>query len=271
MQTSRRFDDQVALVTGSSRGLGRALALRLAAEGASVIVNSALTPVDGAGVAAEIKRTGGRAIYVRANMASEVELEALAELVRSRFGRIEIVIHNAAGGCECRADEIAWPDFERTFRTNTYALVVLARTLAPLMRDRGKMLYVSSFGALRAVPGYALVGASKAASEAIVRSLALELAPRIQVNTLRPSIMSTVSLRAFSLGEKFLELAATESPLGPARLEDLVNAALFLCSSDADYITGQTLDVDGGMSSSIFRSEWVGNGATAHEESCNVG
>ena len=110
----------------------------------------------------------------------------------------------------------------------------------------------------------------KAASEAIVRSLALELAPRIQVNTLRPSIMSTVSLRAFSLGEKFLELAATESPLGPARLTDLVSAALFLCSSDADYITGQTLDVDGGMSSSIFRREWVGNGTTPHEEARNV-
>src|SRR4051812_41029639 len=243
MSQPRRFEDKVALVTGSSRGLGKALARRLAAEGARVIVNSANTPVDGRLVAREIQDAGHRAVFVRASMESEADIQALAELVGRNFGRVDVVVHNAAGGCECEAVETTWQDFERTFRVNTFALIALARHLSPLMPDGGKMLFVSSFGATRAVPGYAVVGASKAASEALVRSLAMELAPRVQVNAIRPAVLPTVSLRAFSLADEFLRLTANEAPLGPGGIDEVIGAAAFLCSSEADYVTGQTLDV----------------------------
>jgi NAD(P)-dependent dehydrogenase (short-subunit alcohol dehydrogenase family) len=258
MAAARRFEGRIAVVTGSSRGLGRALALRLADEGATVIVNSSVTAVDGAHVAAEINQAGGRALYVRADMACEADIEALAQLIETRFGRVEIVIHNAAGGRSSAVTQTTWEDFERALRTNTYALIALARSLAHLMGEAGKLLYISSFGAIRAVPGYGAVGASKAASEAIVRSLAMELAPRIQANILRPFVFPTVSLRAFSVAEGLLEMAASQSPLGLPRIEDIVGAALFLCSRDADYITGQTLDVDGGMSTSALPAPTMG-------------
>lgn len=255
-RSSPRFSGKVALVTGSSRGLGQALGKALAREGASVVFNSSRTPFDGALVASAANQEAGQAIYVKADVASESDIAQIAELIEERFGRIDVIIHNAADGLECCASEVSWDDFERTFRTNTFALIALARSMAPLMNE-GKLLYVSSFGADRAVPGYGVVGASKAASEALVRSLAMELAPRIQVNTLRPAIIPTLSLRAFSLADEFLEMASHESPMGLGTIDDIVESALFLCSPEAGFITGQVLTVDGGMGTSVFRSSWA--------------
>jgi NAD(P)-dependent dehydrogenase (short-subunit alcohol dehydrogenase family) len=252
----QRFDGKVALVTGSSRGFGRALAERLGAEGATVLVNSWHTAVDGRNVAQGINERGGKAFFVRASMEREEDIAALGALVAERFGRLDVIVHNAAGGCECLAADTSWADFERTFRVNSFALIALARHLGPVLGERSKLVYISSFGSTRAVPGYAVVGASKAASEALVRSLAMELAPKTQVNCVRPSILPTVSLRAFSLADEFLAMTEEEAPSGLGQLEDGVGAVLFLASGDADYITGQCLDVDGGLSTSIHRARW---------------
>lgn len=251
-----RFDGKVALVTGSSRGLGRAIGLALAAAGASVVLNSSRTPFDGAVVASAASAEGGSAIYVRADIASEDDVARLAELIRERYGRIDIIVHNAADGRESKTTTARWSDFERALKTNAFALVSLARSLTPLMAE-GKMVYVSSFGSVRALPGYGVIGASKAAGEALVRSLAMELAPRIQVNGLRPGVLPTVSLRAFSLADEFLEMVRTETPMGPGTVEDVVRSALFLCSSEAGFVTGQMLAVDGGLESSVFRRSWM--------------
>jgi enoyl-[acyl-carrier protein] reductase III len=232
----------------------------LAKEGATVVLNSSRTPFDGAVVASEANDAGGEAIYVQADVSQEGDVEQIAQLIEDRFGRIDIVVHSAADGLESRTQEVDWSDFERTFRTNSYALVSLARSLGPLM-GKGKMLYISSFGAERAVPGYGVVGASKAAGEALVRSLAMELAPAVQVNGVRPAILPTVSLRAFSLADEFLEMAEREAPMGRGSIENVVDCALFLCSSEADFITGQVVPVDGGMGTTVFRKSWVSESA----------
>ncbi len=256
--TYGRFKGKVALVTGSSRGLGRVTAEKLAAEGATVIINSLNTPVDGRLVASNIQQQGGKALYVRADIADEPSVVAMAEMIRSNFGRLDILVHNAAGGCDAGILETTRQEFDRSFLTNTYALVTLARNMSPLMSAGSSIIYVSSFGAIRAILGYAIVGASKAASEAVVRSLALELAPKqIRVNAVRPSVIETVALRSFSRSETYLDLAIEETPIGLGTIEDVANSILMLCSSDANLITGQVLDVDGGWSTTIQRKELV--------------
>lgn len=221
-----------------------------------MVLNSSRTPFDGAVVASEVNDAGGKAIYVQADVSREEDVEQIAQLIEKRFGRMDIVIHSAADGLESRTQDVDWPGFERTFRLNSYALVSLASSFAPLMSE-GKILYISSFGAERAVPGYGVVGASKAAGEALVRSLAMELAPTVQVNGVRPAILPTVSLRAFSLADEFLEMAEREAPMGTGSIGNVVDCALFLCSSEADFITGQVVPVDGGMGTTVFRKSWI--------------
>ena len=269
--STSRFEGKVALVTGSSRGVGKAIGLALASEGATIVLNSSRTPFDGANVASEINRIGGRAIYVKADVSSEKDVEQMAQLIEERFGHLDVVVHNAADGVEAQTADVSWEDFERTFRTNSYALVSLARFMAPLAVNGGKILYISSFGADRGVPGYGVVGASKAASEALVRSLSMELAPTIQVNALRPAVVPTVSLQAFSFADKFLGMMRDESPLGLGDIGNIVDSALFLCSSQADFVTGQVLVVDGGMAAAIFRRNWHINGKSPEKSPVDHG
>ncbi len=249
----RRFQDKVALVTGSSRGLGRAIVQALSAEGAKVIVNSHRSAPDGRAVATGIQQAGGEAIYVSADVGSEADVRALAGVVERQYGGIDIIVHNAASGYERPICATTWPEFRTAVLVNTYALVLLARHLGPLRRDRSKVLYVSSMGAERALDGYGSVGAAKAASEAVIRSLALEWAPRTQANVIRPNIIPSVSLRSFSWADRLWQILEEETPLGIQDVGQLVAVALWLCSSDADYLTGQVITADGGLSATVYR------------------
>ncbi|MEU1626523.1 SDR family oxidoreductase [Streptomyces sp. NPDC020096] len=248
-----RFRGKVALVTGSSRGYGRAISRSLAAEGARVVLNSRRTPVDGRLAASEIQRAGGEAVYVSADIGDEASVGELAGVVERRFGGIDIIVHNAASGFERPIDATTWPEFEQAMRVNTYALIALARHFRPMFRDGGKFVYVSSIGAQLGLSGYGSIGAAKAASEAVIRSLALEWAPRVQANTVRPNIIPSVSLRSFTWADTLWKLFDEESPLGIQDIRQLVDVALWLCSSDSDYVTGQVISADGGMSTTMCR------------------
>ncbi|MER6617790.1 SDR family NAD(P)-dependent oxidoreductase [Streptomyces xantholiticus] len=249
------YAGKVALVVGSSRGLGRQVAELMADQGARVIVNSASTVVDGKNVARTITKNGGKARYVCADVASEDQVASMASLIQEKFGRLDIVVHCAAGGSEARVMDAAFPMFERTFRVNSYSLVTLARHLSPLMPAGSRFLYMSSMGAIRASHGYGVVGAAKAASEALVRSLALELAPlNITVNGVRTTAFPSLSLRYFSKGGDWLDICERESPLGPPQVDKIAETILLLCSQAAGYITGQVLNVDGGWLTSVLRN-----------------
>jgi NAD(P)-dependent dehydrogenase (short-subunit alcohol dehydrogenase family) len=248
-----RFEGQVALVTGSSRGYGRALARALAAEGAKVVLNSHRSAVDGRLLAAEINGAGGEAIYVATDIGEEKNIEALAGVVERQFGRIDVIVHNAPSGFERPIDATTLEEFERAMRVNTYALIAMARHFRPLFRERGKFLYVSSIGADLGLAGYGSIGAAKAASEAVIRSLALEWAPRIQANSIRPNIIPSVSLRSFTWADLLWKIIDEESPLGIQDMDRLVDVALWMCSADSDYVTGQVISADGGFSTTMCR------------------
>ncbi|MFD8982995.1 SDR family NAD(P)-dependent oxidoreductase [Streptomyces sp. NPDC059564] len=261
------YRDKVVLVVGSSRGLGRRVAELMAGQGARVVVNSASTAVDGRIVARAIKGAGGQASYICADVSDEEQVAAMAGLVREKFGRLDVVVHCAAGGSEARVIDATLPMFERTFSVNSYSLVTLARHLSPLMPAGSRFLYMSSVGAIRASHGYGVVGAAKAASEALVRSLALELAPSgITVNGLRTTAFPSLSLRYFSGGGDWLELCDREAPLGPPPPEKIAETILLLCSGGADYLTGQVLNLDGGWLTSVQRTvpSGAGPGPAAH-------
>nr|BBG91916.1 type I PKS [Streptomyces sp.] len=254
------FTGKVALVVGSSRGLGRAVAELMARQGAHVIVNSATTTVDGRLVAKAIKADGGRATYVRADVADEEQVAELAALVKERFGRLDVLVHCAAGGSEARVIDADREMFQRAFSVNSYSLITLVRHLAPLMPRGGKALYMTSVGAVRASMGYGVVGAAKAASESLVRALALELAPEgISVNALRATVFPTLSLHYFSKGDAWLDVCENESPMGAPPMEKVAETALLLCTGAADYVTGQVVNVDGGWLTTVHRPEAFGN------------
>ncbi|MEU4802863.1 SDR family oxidoreductase [Actinosynnema sp. NPDC023587] len=254
------FADRVALVTGSSRGIGRGIAELFGGQGARVVVNSAGSPVDGRLVARSIREAGGRAVYVRADVGLEEHVAELAALVRERFGRLDVLVHCAAGGAASPIAEAGYDKFERAMRINSYSLIALARHLGPLMPRGGKVLYLSSMGSIMATPGgYGLVGAAKAASEALVRSLAHEFADRgISVNALRTTAVRTLSLRYFATADAFLKIAREEAPMGAPPLLKVAETALLLCTPAADYVTGQVVNVDGGWLSSLHRPDLFG-------------
>lgn len=261
-RVSERFSGKVALVTGSSRGLGRAISAKLAAEGATVVLNSVRSVLDGQLAARRIAEAGGRAVYVQADVGDEADLRRLAGVVGDRYGRLDLLVHNAAGGVETTAVDAGYAGFEVSLRTNAYALLALTSMLRPLMPPGSRVVYMSSFGAVRAVPGYAVVGAGKAAAEALVRSLAMELAPEgIGVNAVRASVLPTASLRYFSLGEEFLRIARAETPTGLPDLEATADAVLLLCEPAGRYLTGQTVEVDGAWNTSMWRESFRADAA----------
>jgi enoyl-[acyl-carrier protein] reductase III len=225
----------------------------MAAEGATAVVNSHRSTADGRSVAREIQRSGGQALYVSADMGVEEEVRALADVIIQKYGAIDIIVHNAVSGCERPMDRVTWSEFELAMRVNTFGLISLANCFRNHRREGSKLLYVSSVGAGRALQGYGPVGASKAASESVIRSLALEWAPTTQANVVRPNMIPTVSLNAFSWAEGLNKIVDAETPLGVGSIDQLASVALWLCSSEADYVTGQTITVDGGWGATLYR------------------
>jgi enoyl-[acyl-carrier protein] reductase III len=239
------FDGASVLVTGGTRGIGKATALRFASLGATRIALGYMRGDQAAEeTAAELTELGVEAVLVRGNVASHRVAEEVAAL-----GRLDVLVHAAATGVIRPALETEDKHWDWTLAANARALLSLARAAAPSMPPGSSIVGISSLGSTRVLEDYALVGASKAALEALVRYLAVELAPRgIAVNCVSAGVVDTGALEHFPRREDMLELGK-RNPVG--RLvtpEDVAACVTFLCSPDAAMIRGQTLLVDGGGS-----------------------
>ncbi len=232
------------LVTGGSRGIGRAIALRFARDGAKRVAIGYLRNDRAAEeTAEELRALGAEPVLVRGNVTSERVLDEVRAL-----GPLDVLVHNAATGVIRPALETEDKHWDWTLNANARALLQLARAAVPQMPAGSSIVAISSLGAQRVLENYVLVGTSKAALEALVRYLGVELAPRIRVNAVSGGVVETGALEHFPNREEMLRAGAA-NPVG--RLvtpEDIAGAVAFLCSPDADMVRGQTLVIDGGFS-----------------------
>ena len=244
------FDLQgkVALITGGSRGIGRAIALRLAQNGADVVVNYVRHRGDAEDTVAAIEKIGRKCLAIKANVAKEDDVVRMFDEIKNQYDHLDILVSNAASGVLKPAMELTIRHWNWAMDINARALLNLTQHSVPLMRKNSRILAVSSLGAIRAVPNYTAVGASKAALESLVRHLAVELGPRgILVNTISAGVVDTDALKKFPNRDDIIGQSLERTPLGRLTTpEDVADLALFLCSDLAKMIHGQIVVVDGG-------------------------
>jgi enoyl-[acyl-carrier protein] reductase III len=239
---------KVALITGGSRGIGRAIALRLAEYGADVVVNYVRHKKDAAETAEGVEKFGGRCLLIKANVANGEDVQAMFDQIQKQYGKLDILVSNAASGVLKPVLELTERHWDWAMDINARAMLSLVQKGLPLMKRNSRVIAVSSLGAIRAIENYTTVGASKAALESLVRHMAVELgAMGINVNTISAGAVDTDALKHFPNREEILTAAITRTPLGrlttPA---DVADVALFLCSDLAKMIQGQVITVDGG-------------------------
>jgi len=236
-----------ALITGGSRGIGRAIAAKLSEAGCDVAINYLRNKK-----AADetIKLFKGKFLLLKGNVAEEKDVASMFETIGKEWGSLDILVSNAASGVLKPPMELTLHHWHWTMDINSWALIHMAQKAVPLMHQGGRIIAISSLGSIRAIPNYTLVGASKAALESIVRHLAQDLAPKkIQVNAISAGVVDTDALKHFPNREELLKNSERRTPAG--RLiepEDVANVALFLCSDLSNMIHGQTIIVDGGYS-----------------------
>ncbi|NOT04223.1 MAG: enoyl-[acyl-carrier-protein] reductase FabL [Anaerolineales bacterium] len=247
------FISKIALITGSGRGIGKAIALHFAQHGADVIINFFRNRASGEETAREIEKLGRRALLVKADVGDLDGITHLFDEVEKEFGGLDILVHNAASGYNHPAMEQKPKGWDWTMNINARALLFSAQRAAALMEKRGggKIVSISSAGSTRVLPDYIVVGASKAALESLTRYLGVELISKgINVNAVSPGVVETEALNHFaSMGsqDNILQKFIAQVPAG--RLitpEEVAEVVAFLCSPAAAMIVGQTIVVDGG-------------------------
>jgi len=252
--------NKVALVTGSGRGIGKAIALHFAKRGADVIINFFRNRAPAEETAREVEKLGRQALVVKADVGDLDDLSRLFDEVNKKFGGLDIFVHNAASGYNRPAMEQKPRGWDWTMNINARALLFAAQHAVPLMEKRGggKIVSISSAGSGRVLPDYVVVGASKAAIEALTRYLGVELISRgINVNAVSPGVVETEALNHFaSMGgqeniiQKFIEMVPAGRLITP---EEVAEVVAFLCSPAASMIVGQTLVMDGGYTLPISK------------------
>jgi enoyl-[acyl-carrier protein] reductase III len=240
---------KVALVTGAARGIGRAIAVKLATEGCDVAVNYYNSADDADALVVQLRALGRRAVAIQGSVGIPDSVDEIFAEFGKHFDRLDIVVSNAASGVLKPTIEMGLKHWRWCMETNALALNLLAQRALPLMPAGGRIIAMSSLGSERAMPGYGFVGASKAALEALARSLAQELGPRgIRVNVVSAGVVDTDALAYFPNREELLADFARRTPAGPVLTpQDVAGAAYLLCLPEAAMINGHTLVVDGGF------------------------
>jgi enoyl-[acyl-carrier protein] reductase III len=242
---------QVVLITGGTRGIGRAVALRLARrQPAHIVVAYNSDHAAARETVATLKNAEVNASSVPLDVGDDKLLKALFDDIGEQFGRLDIFISNAARSTFRPAVDLSKRHWERVVELNATAFLIGAQCCRPLMQKGGRIVAMSSLGARQYVPNYTALGAAKATIEALVRYLAVELAPDgINVNGVCGGFIDTDSTRMLPDFEQAASLVAERTPAGRiGRPEDLAGVVSFLCSPESDWIRGQTLVADGGYS-----------------------
>lgn len=253
MENELAFEGKTILVTGSGRGIGRSIALHFARQGGDLVINFFRNRGSAETIATKIRDLGRKALVVKANIGEIDDIRYLFSEIENKFGGLDVLVHNAASGYNRPAMQQKPKGWDWTFNINARSFLFSAQCAEPLMDKRGggSIVAISSPGALRVLPDYIVVGASKAAIETVVRYLAVELAPKnIRVNAVSPGIVLTDALKHFDEMSKegTIEKTIQQTPAG--RLvtpEDIANVVDFLCTPAAYMIRGQVITVDGGI------------------------
>jgi len=246
------LERKVALVTGSSRGIGKTIALRLAEKGYNLVINYARSRSAAEETAKEVEKFGVEALVVKANVGKQDKIKELFAEIDEQFGRLDVFVNNAASGVLRPLMEIEESHWNWTMDINSKALLFCAQEAAKLMEKSGggAIVSLSSLGAIRYLKNYTTVGVSKAAVEALTRYLAVELAEKnIVVNAVSGGAVDTDALTHFPNRDELLNDAKDRTPAGRiVEPNDLANAVMFLLSDEGSMIRGQTIIVDGGIS-----------------------
>jgi 3-oxoacyl-[acyl-carrier protein] reductase len=247
---SQKLKDKVAVVTGASKGIGAAIALRLAAEGAAVVVNYAASKEGAERVVAEVVGKGGKAVAVQADVSKQADIRRLFAEAKKAFGRLDVLVNNAGIYEFAPLEEITADHFHKQFNLNVLGLILATQEAVKHFGPAGgSIINISSVVATTGVPTASVYSATKAAVDAVTRALAKELGPRrIRVNSINPGMVETEGLHATGIKESdFRKQIEAQTPLGRiGQPQDIAPAAAFLASSDASWITGETLTISGG-------------------------
>ena len=249
---SKKLEGKVAIVTGASKGIGAAIAKSLAAEGAAVVVNYSASQEGADRVVAEITGLGGKAIAVQADLSKEPEIRRLFAETKKAFGRLDVLVNNAGIYEFLPVEAVTEGHFHKHFDLNVLGLLLASREAAKLFGpEGGSIINISSIVSTITAPNSSVYSATKAAVDAVTKSLAKELGPRhIRVNAINPGMVETEGYRASGMPEsEFRSQLLARTPLGRVgRPEDIAPVAVFFASPDAAWITGETLAVGGGLS-----------------------
>ena len=242
---------KVALVTGGSRGIGRAIVLKLAEEGSDVVINFFRHRQAAEQTAAEAASKGVTAHIIKAHVGDIEKINGMFETIENDFGKLDIFINNAASGVARPVLDLDGQAWDWTMDINAKALLFCAQRAVKLMEGKGgKIVSISSLGSSLVLPSYAAVGISKAALEALTRYLAIELAPKgISVNAVAAAAVQTEALKFYADKQPGTDTDWQTTPTGRmVTAADVANVVSFLCSEEAYMIRGQTIIIDGGLS-----------------------
>ena len=241
------FKGKTVLITGGSRGIGKAIALEFAARGADIAFNYIRSHKAAAQTQSEIEALGVRCLRVRAHLGDSAKIRELFAELDEKFGKLDVLVNNAASGVQRSASELEEKHWDWTMNVNAKAPWLCAIEASKLMPDGGSIVNITSQGSSKVLPYYFSVGTSKAALESLTRYLAVELAPQgISVNAVSGGYVQTGALDHFPNRESMME-AGRSAPAGRmVTAEDIARVVAFLCTDDAAMIRGQVIVVDGG-------------------------
>ncbi|BAZ41579.1 short-chain dehydrogenase/reductase SDR [Calothrix sp. NIES-4101] len=246
-----KLEGKIAVVTGASKGIGAAIAKHLAAEGASVVVNYASSQAGANRVVDEIVSKGGKAIAVQANVAKKAEIEHLFTETQQAFGRVDILVNNAGIYEYSPLEDITEAHFHKQFDINVLGLILTSQQAVKHFGSAGgSIINISSIVSTLTPPNASIYSATKAAVDAITKSLAKELGPRhIRVNSINPGMVETEGTHTAGITEsEDRKQAEAQTPLGRiGQPQDIAPAVVFLASADSAWITGETLYITGGL------------------------